>query len=156
MSDLRIPCRVNSKHTLGIVSPANDYGRLYLYCRKCKAWTPTAPPEHDPDLQELRCGRDNRQAFGRLITEWYGDRSATSGDAFTRAAATLANRTPNVTPGGCLLGKAKLNDGALLVIKCQRHAKDGDIMAVEGEDGDMARVAFPQRERSLLDEVRGR
>jgi hypothetical protein len=65
MSELVLRCRVDSRHVLGRVSPAEGYGRINLWCRKCQTWTSRTPPPADaPQLDTIRCCRRVPEGVG--------------------------------------------------------------------------------------------
>jgi hypothetical protein len=111
MSELVLHC-ASGRHVLGVVSPATHSSRIYLFCRKCKAFAPTEPPRDDADLDTIRCcRRDPRDTAG-----WAGPADALAGTFLITVGSAV-----QLLRCGELLARVRLAPGTQLVIHCQKH-----------------------------------
>jgi hypothetical protein len=103
MSELVLRCP-SGRHVLGVVSPAEGYGRLYLRCGKCTTWVPAAPPRDDPQLDTIRCCRRVPDGIG-----------------YDPVGRTVVGGGHGVTHHGELLARIALQPHARLTLRCQNQ-----------------------------------
>jgi hypothetical protein len=106
---------------LGEVTPGDGYGQLFLYCRKCKAWTPNEPPADTSHLEEIRCQRGEGQNVAR---ELFVKVPVSPGHVQMVRRADLPTELdvpPQDTKHGELLALVALQPGSQLIIRCQQN-----------------------------------